>query len=79
MKKFWVATEDAGTYEVSEFDQATEAQALHLMDDYRVDPSNPTRIRVQDVEDGQHVVYDGVIYKGGFGFNLWVTRKYLEM
>lgn len=75
----WVAIEDADTHEVSEFEQATEEQALRLMDGYRVDTSNPTRYRLQDVEDGHHIVYEGVIYKGGFGFDLWVARKYREM
>ena len=75
----WVAIEDADTYEVSEFEQATEKQVLDLMDGYRVDTSNPTRFRVQDVEDGANVVYKGVTYKGGFGFDLWVASKYVEV
>lgn len=72
---FWVAIEDADTYEVSEFEAATEKQVLDLMDGYRVEHVCE-RVRLQDVEDG---VYDGVIYKGGFGYNLWVARKYLEV
>ena len=52
---------------------------LCLMGGYRVDKRNPTRGRVQDVEDGHNIVYEGVIYKGGFGYNLWVARKYREM
>ena len=75
----WVAIEDADTHEVTEFEEATEEQVHYLMDGYRVDTSNPTRVRLQDVEGGQHIVYDGVIYKGGFGYNLWVARKFLEL
>ena len=75
----WVAIEDADTHEVSDFEGATEEQVLHLMDGYRVDRRNPTSIRVQDTEDGRHVVYDGAIYKGGFGYNLWVARRYREL
>ena len=75
----WVAIEDADTHEVSEFERATEKQVLYLMDGYRVDTSNPTRYRMQDVEGGRRIIYDGVIYKGGFGYNLWVASKYLEM
>ena len=75
----WVAIEDADTHEVSDFEEATEEQVLRLMDDYRVDKHNPTRVRVQDVEDGRNIVYEGVVYKGGFGYNLWVARKYLEL
>ena len=40
------------------------------------DKHDATRVRVQDTEDGRHVVYDGVTYRGGFGYNLWVARKY---
>ena len=54
----------------------TDKQVLHLMDGYMVDKHNATSIRVHDTEDGRHVVYDGVIYKGGFGYNLWVAHKY---
>ena len=75
----WVAIEDVDTHEVSEFDKVSEEQVYYLMDGYRVDKHNPTRVRVQDVEDGQHIVYDGVIYRGGFGYNLWVARKYREL
>lgn len=75
----WVAIEDADTHEVSEFEAATEAQVLCLMDGYRVDKRNPTRVRVQDVEDGHNIVYVGVTYRGGFGYNLWVARKYREV
>ena len=75
----WVAIEDADTHEVSEFEPVTEEDVLHLMDGYRVDKHNPTRVRVQDVEDGRNIVYDGVTYTGGFGYNLLVARKYLEL
>lgn len=75
----WVAIEDADTREVTEFERATEKQVLYLMDGYRVDTSNPTRFRLQDVEDGMHIVYEGVTYKGGFGYNLWVASKYREV
>ena len=74
----WLAIEDADTYEVSEFEEATEEQVPHLMDDYRVDASNPTSYRLHDTEDGHRVIYEGVTYKGGFGYNLWVARKYVE-
>ena len=75
----WVAIEDADTHEVTEFEPVTEEHVLRLMDGYRVDKRNPTRVRVQDVEDGCNIVYEGVTYRGGFGYNLWVARKYREM
>ena len=75
----WVAIEDADTHEVSEFEAATEEQVHYLMYGYRVDKHDATRVRVQDTEDGRHIVYDGVIYRGGFGYNLWVARKYREL
>ena len=75
----WVATEDVGTAEVTAFDAADETDVIWLMDAYRVDVTHTEQIRVRDMEDGQHVVYDGVIYRGGFGCNLWVTRKYREL
>ena len=75
----WVAIEDVDTHEVTEFEGATEEQVLHLMDGYRVDKHNPTRVHVQDVEDGRNIVYEGVVYRGGFGYNLWVACKYLEL
>ena len=75
----WVAIEDADTHEVSDFESATEEQVLRLMDGYRVDKHNPTRVRVQDTEDGHNIVYEGVIYRGGFGYNLLATRKYREV
>ena len=75
---FWVAIEDADTYEVSEFEEATADTVLDLMDGYRV-KHVCERVCVRDVEDGKRVAYKGVIYRGGFGYNLWVTRKYLEL
>ena len=75
----WLAIEDADTHEVSEFERVTEEHVLRLMDGYRVDKRNPTRVRVQDVEDGHNIVYEGVTYRGGFGYNLWVASKYREV
>ena len=74
----WVAIEDADTHEVSEFERATEERVRYLMDGYRVDKHDATRFRLQDTEDGHRIIYEGVIYKGGFGYNLWVARKYVE-
>ena len=79
MKKFWVSIEDTSTCEVSEFEKATEKEVLYLMDGYRVNMSNPTKFRVTEMENGRHVVYKGVTYRGGFGYNLWVARKFLEL
>ena len=75
----WVAIEDADTHEVTEFERATEEQVHYLMAGYRVDKRNPTRVRVQGVEDCHNIVYEGVTYRGGFGYNLWVARKYREL
>ena len=75
----WVAIEDADTHEVTEFERATEKQVLYLMDGYRVDKHDATRFRLQDEENGRHIVYEGVTYKGGFGYNLWVASKYVEV
>ena len=75
----WVAIEDADTYEVSEFEKVTEKKVLYLMDEYRVDKHDPTKFRMQDTENGKRIVYEGVTYKGGFGYNLWVARKFLEL
>ena len=75
----WVAIEDADTCEVSEFEKATEKKVLYLMDGYRVDKTNPTKFCMQDTENGRHIVYQGVTYKGVFGYNLWVARKFLEL
>ena len=75
----WVAIEDVDTHEVSDFGRATEEQVLCLLDGYKVDLCNPTRVRVQDTEDGHNIVYEGVTYRGGFGYNLWVAHKYREV
>ena len=75
----WVAIEDADTYEVSEFEEVTEKKVLYLMNEYRVDKNNPTKFHMQDTENGKNIVYDGVAYKGGFGYNLWVASKYIEV
>ena len=75
----WVAIEDADTHEVTEFEQVTEKKVFYLMDGYRVDKNKPTKFRMQDEENGQHIIYEGVAYKGGFGYNLWVASKYLEL
>lgn len=75
----WLAIEDADTYEVSEFDQVTEDQVLFLMEGYRVDKHDGEKFRLQDIENGKHIIYEGVTYKGGFGYNLWVASKYVEV
>ena len=75
----WVAIEDADAHEVTDFERVSEEQVLYLMDGYRVDKRNPTRIHVQDVEDGCNIVYEGVTYRGGFGYNLLAARKYREL
>ena len=75
----WVAIEDADTHEVSEFDRATEEQVPGLLDGYRVDKHDAERFRLHDTEDGADVLYEGVSYKGGFGFDLWVAHKYVEV
>ena len=75
----WVAIEDADTHEVTEFERATEKQVLGLMDGYRVDKHDVTKFRLQDTEEGRHIIYEGVTYKGGFGYNLWVASKYVEV
>ena len=75
---FWVAIEDADTYEVTEFEEATGDTVLDLMDGYKV-KHVCERVCVHDTDNGTRVVYRGVIYKGGFGYNLWVTRKFLDL
>lgn len=75
----WVAIEDTDTYEITEFEKATEKEVLYLMDGYKVDTSNPTKFRMGEMENGRHVVYEGVTYKGGFGYNLWVASKFIEV
>lgn len=75
----WVAIEDAGTHERSEFVQATEEQVLDLMDVHKADMNNATRFCLQDVEGDRHIVYYGVTYKGGVGYNILAAKKYLEL
>ena len=75
----WVAIEDADTHEVTEFEKVAENKVLYLMDGYRVDKHDAVRFRLQDVEDGHNIIYEGVTYKGGFGYNLWVASKYVEV
>ena len=75
----WVATEDTSTCEISEFEKATEKEVLDLLDGYKVATSNPTKFRMKETENGRHIVYEGVIYTGGFGYNLWVASKYIEL
>ena len=75
----WVAIEDTDTHEVTEFERVSEKTVQYLMNGYKVDTHDATRFRVQDVEDGRNVVYEGVTYKGGFGYNLWVASKYVEV
>ena len=78
-KDYWVATEDTDTCEVTAVERADDTDVLYLMDGYKIDPCSPEHIRVQDTEGGHNIVYEGVVYKGGFGYNLWVARKYLEL
>ena len=73
-KVYWVATEDAATGEVTELESADEETVLYLLDGYKVTLSSPVPIRVR--EGG--VIYRGVIYRGGWGVNIWVTRRYIE-
>ena len=77
--KYWIAVEEASTSQVDEFGEADAKDVLYLMEGYKVDLCHPEHVRVRDTEDGRRVVYDGVVYRGGFGYSLWVTRKYLEM
>lgn len=75
----WVAIEDADTWEISEFQRVSEGQLLDLMDGYRVDKHNATKFHMGEWEGDTHIVYEGVTYKGGFGYNLWVASKYAEV
>ena len=77
--KFWIAVEEASTCEVDDFGEAEEKDVFYLMEGYKVDLCHPEHVRVPHTEDGHRVVYDGVIYRGGFGYDLLVTRKYQEM
>ena len=67
----WVATVDAGTCEISDFERATEKDVLYLLDGYKVNMSNPTKFRLRDLEGGHHIVYEGVTYTV-WGFKLRV-------
>ena len=75
----WVAVEDTDTYEISEFEKVTEKQALYILDGYRVDKNNPTKFQMQDRENGKRVIYEGDVYNGGFGYNILVARKFIEV
>lgn len=75
----WVAIEDSDTYELSEFEPTTVQKALYLLKGYRVDKHAATKFRMHDVENGHSVVYEGVTYKGGFGYNILVAKKYAEL
>lgn len=75
----WVAIEDVDSHEVTDFEKVTEGQVFYIMDGYKVDKNDTTRFQLHDTEDGRHIVYEGVTYKGGFGYNLWVARKFLEL
>ena len=76
---FWIAIEDTDTHEASSFEKVTEKKLLYILDGYRVDKHDSTRFRLQDEEEGRHVIYKGIKYKGGFGYNIWVARKYREV
>lgn len=69
----WVAIEAADTYEISDFKKVSEEQVPYLMAEYRVDKHDAVRFHLQDEECD--VVYEGIVYKGGFGYNLWVASK----
>lgn len=76
----WLAIEDADTYEISEFKPVAADNLRYLMDEYRVDRHDAVKFHMtEDAENGHHIVYEGVTYKGGFGYNLWVASKYLEL
>ena len=75
----WVAIEDMDTYEISEFEKVTEKEVLYLLDGYRVDKNNPTNFSMQDTENGKRVIYEGGAYKGEFGYNILVARKFIEV
>ena len=76
---FWIAIEDSNTYEVSEFEPATEKEIIYLMDGYRVDKNNPTNFSMQNTENGKRVIYEGGAYKGELGYNILVARKFIEV
>ena len=76
---FWIAIEDTDTHEVSEFEKVTEKKLIYILDGYRVDKNNPTDFSTKDTENGKRVIYEGGVYKGEFGYNIWVARKYREV
>ena len=73
----WVAIED-GDCELSPFEKVAESEVIYLIDRYKVNKNDPTKFRMQDTEDGDNILYDGVIYEGGF-YNIWIARKYREV
>ena len=75
----WVAIEDSETHEVSEFEKVTEKKIIYLMNGYMVDKENPIDFSVRSAENEKRVIYEGGVYKGGFGYNLWVASKYVEV
>ena len=77
MQPHWVAVEDTSTAEVGDFGEVDEKDVQYLMAGYRADLCHPAQIRVRDPDD-HNVIYDGAVYTGGFGYNLWVARKYRE-
>lgn len=72
---YWVAIEDADICEISEFEERTREEVLYLFDLYKVTLSDPTRYRERA---GKNIIYEGVTYKGGFGYNVCVARKFIE-
>lgn len=75
----WVCIEDADTHDVSDFAKTDDGYVLYLMDEYRVDKHNTDSFVLHDMEDGRHIVYKGLIYKGGFGYNLWIADKFVKL
>ena len=77
--QYWVAVEDASTRVIGEFGEVDERDVQYLMAGYRVDLCRPAQVRVRDTEEGNNIVYDGAVYKGQSGYNLWVMHKHTEM
>ena len=75
----WVSIEDTSTCEVTIFEEVDTKDVLYLLDGYKCSMCNPIKFRVRDVEDvedvesGHKIIYEGAIYKGGFGYNVWVA------
>ena len=78
MQTYWVAVEDTSTAELGDFGEVAAEDVQYLMAGYMVDLCRPAQIHMRDADD-HNVVYDGVVYTGGFGYNLWVARKYREL